>query len=112
MGQSICFFSLSQELPLRFVQLQMMRSEWGKRSGTGWDAASLFTNNMDFLETAQPVAGIGEKAYWGGSGMKLGAGLHVLGGDTYFTMLVAAGGEDASLAKAKAFAEIILKNMP
>jgi len=111
MGQSICFFDIPADMAVRFAQLQMVRTAWAERSGKAWDAPSLFENNMSFLDNLQEIAGIGEKAYWGGSGMKLGAGLHILYKDAYFTIQAATGDEENNLRKAKELAAVVLKKI-
>jgi len=110
MGQSVCFFDIPSDTAVRFAQLQMFRTGWGKKVGQ-WDAPSLFKNNMSYLDSLQEISGIGEKAYWGGSGLKLGAGLHVLYKDTYFTVQAATGDPDGNLEKAKALAGLIIKKI-
>ncbi|MFA5902602.1 MAG: hypothetical protein WC836_01615 [Desulfobacula sp.] len=111
MGQSICFFNIPSDKAVRFAQLQMFRTGWGKGTGKVWDAPSMFKNNMSFLDSLQEIQGIGEKAYWGGSGLKLGAGLHVLYKDTYFTVQAATGSPNANLEKSKALAGLIIKKI-
>jgi hypothetical protein len=111
MGQSICFFDIPADMAVRFAQLQMVRTAWAERGGKAWNAPSLFENNMSYLDNLQEIAGIGEKAYWGGSGMKLGAGLHVLYKDAYFTIQTATGDEQNNLQKAKELAAVILKKI-
>jgi len=111
MGQSVCFFDIPSDTAVRFAQLQMFRTGWAQRAGKKWTAKSLFENNMDFLDALQEISGIGEKAYWGGSGLKMGAGLHVLYKDTYFTVQAATGNPDANLEKAKALAGLVLKKI-
>lgn len=111
MGQSVCFFDIPSDKAVRFAQLQMFRTGWAKRSGKSWDAPSLFKNNMSFLDSLVEITGIGDKAYWGGSGLKLGAGLHVLYKDTYFTVQAATGDLDVNLEKAKTLASLIIKKI-
>ncbi|MEE4242794.1 MAG: hypothetical protein V2I36_15105 [Desulfopila sp.] len=111
MGQSICFFDIPADMAVRFAQLQMVRTDWAVRAGTGWSASSLFENNMGFLDTLRKVEDLGEKAYWGGSGMKLGAGLHVLYKDTYFTVLVEMGDEENNLRKSQNLVKVVLKKL-
>lgn len=109
MGQSVCYFDIPAGMKIRFAQLQMVRSDWAAKAGTNWDASSLFTNNMSFLDGLQDVSGIGETAYWGGSGLKLGAGLHVLEQDVYITVQAATGDEQSSLETAKSLARLVLE---
>lgn len=109
MGQSVCFFDIPSDTAVRFAQLQMFRTGWAK--GKQWTSKSQFENNMSFLDALQEIPGIGEKAYWGGSGLKLGAGLHVLYKDTYFTVQAATGDPTDNLEKAKALAGRVIKNI-
>lgn len=109
MGQSICFFDIPSDTAVRFAQLQMVRPGWAKHKN--WDVPSLFKNNMSYLDSLQEIPGIGEKAYWGGSGLKLGAGLHVLYKDAYFTVQAATGDPDANLEKARRLAGLIIKKI-
>jgi hypothetical protein len=111
MGQNICFFDIPAGTKMRFAQLQMVRSAWAADAGTNWNARSLFENNMSFLSDLQEISGVGETAYWGGSGMKMGAGLHVLYGDTYFTVQAATGDEQNNLQKAKELAGLVLAHI-
>ncbi|MCB2214766.1 hypothetical protein [Desulfofustis glycolicus] len=109
MGQSVCYFDIPAGLKIRFAQLQMVRSDWAAKAGTNWDASSLFANNMSFLDGLQDASGIGETAYWGGSGLKLGAGLHVLDQDVYITVQATMGDEQSSLDTAKILARLVLE---
>jgi hypothetical protein len=111
MGQSTCFFPVEPDLPLRFVQLQMVRSAWAVSAGSRWTAPALFANNISFLDELEPRPGLGEEAYWGGSGIKLGAGLHVIFRDTYFTISVAAGSDEENLRKAEELARMVLAKL-
>jgi hypothetical protein len=108
LGQSLCFFDIPAGMKLRFAQVQMVRSAWASHN---WNARSLFENNMGYLSDKQEISGVGEKAYWGGSGMKLGAGLHVLQKDVYFTVDAASGDEQVNLQKAKELAARVLANI-
>ncbi|WPL18815.1 hypothetical protein Thiowin_03906 [Thiorhodovibrio winogradskyi] len=111
LGQSICFFSLpDQGLKPRFVQLQLTDSENPALKSKQMTAEGLYSNNMSFLEGARAVAGIGDKALWGGSGLTLGAGLHVLHGDLYFSIMVASGNPQTSLEQASILAKTVIKN--
>lgn len=108
MGQNSCFFPVEPDLPLRFAQLQMVRSGWAVSAGSRWTAPALFANNVGFLDAPEQRPGLGEKAYWAGSGIKLGAGLHVVFRDIYFTVSVAAGSDEENLRKAEELARIVL----
>lgn len=108
LGHSICFFDIPAGMKLRFAQVQMIRSAWASHE---WNAGSLFENDMSYLSDKQEISGVGDKAYWGGSGMKMGAGLHVLKGDVYFTVDAASGDEQVDLQKAKELAARVLANI-
>jgi len=109
MGQNICFFDTGGETAVRFAQLQIMRTGWSKK--TQFDAPTLFANNMSFLDGLQAIDEIGDRAYWGGSGMKLGAGLHVVYKDAYFTIQAATGEDEKNLTTAKKLAEAVLTRL-
>lgn len=111
LGQSICFFDIPADLAVRFAQLQMFRTSWAKHPGDNFTAASLFENNMGFLENLQEIPGVGDKAYWGGSGMKLGAGLHVLYKNAYFNVQAGTGDQDRNLQKSKELALLVVKKI-
>ncbi len=109
MGQSICFFDIDAGMSIRFAQLQMMRSGWSKKSA--FTAETLFKNNMSYLQSAEEVDGIGSKAYWGGSGMKMGGGLHVYFKDVYFTILTATGDDEKNWETAEDLAKIVIERV-
>ncbi len=111
MGQSICFFDIPADMAVRFAQLQMFRSSWAKLSGADFTASAMFENNMSFLDNLQEISGVGEKAYWGGSGLKLGAGLHVFYKDSYFTVMVATGDDERNLKKSKELASVVISKI-
>jgi hypothetical protein len=111
LGQSICFFDPAPEAGMRFVQLQLVTSDSPRLRDKGFTAESLYDNNTGFLSDPRPVEGLGEKAVWGGSGMKMGAGLHVYARDAYFVVLSQAGGDAASLSQSRALAERVLAKL-
>ncbi len=108
MGQTVCFYDLPGAGGIQFAQVQMVRSDWAKRSPAQFMVDELFTNNMRYLDGLVEVDGLGRKAYWGGSGMKMGAGLHVLSDDTYFTVIAETGEEKSTLEKTQTLANRIL----
>lgn len=111
LGQSICFFDLPSENKVRFVQLQLAMSSSSRLKDMGWTAATMFENNTGYLDEGTDIADLGERATWGGSGLKLGAGLHVLYRDAYFVVTVARGDEALNLNNAKTLAEIVIANI-
>jgi hypothetical protein len=108
-GQTICFFDGEGADKVRYVQVQLTLPPPKMRKNMS--AAKLFAGITGNLDGGQPVEGIGEKAVWGGSGMKMGAGLHVLLGDYYFTVDVASGDANRNLAEAKKLAKMIVEKL-
>lgn len=59
---------------MKFVQLSITSDAETKTMKT----AEQFENNRQFIENVKTVSEVGDGAYYGGSGLKAGAGLHVL----------------------------------
>ncbi len=74
-------------------------------------ASALYENNMSFLDNLRKISGAGENAYWGGFGMQMGAGLHVLYKDAYFNVQFATGDADRNLEKPKTLALLVLQKI-
>lgn len=98
---------LNKETPVIITTADMTE----KMQEGGYNAARLYEDSLKLLEDAQEVKGLGEKAFWGGNGLKMGAGLHVLDGDVYFSITVALGEEEADLQAAKKLAPKVLKRL-
>ena len=111
LGQSICFFDAPAEAGLSFAQLQLVTSSSPKLKKMGLTAAALFTSNTGFIDGPQKITGLGENALWGGPWMKMGAGLHVLHKDVYFVVMAKTDTEEASLAKSRELAQIIISKI-
>jgi hypothetical protein len=112
MGQNICVFDIPGGKGLGLVQLQMLRTKWAKKAGIkGLTAPSLFKNSMSFLGNLKEMEGLGDKAYWGGAGIKIGAGLHILYKDAFMTITVEVGDAVASLKKSRELAATIIKKL-
>lgn len=112
MGQNICVFDIPESKGLGLIQVQMLRTQWAKKAGKeGLTAPTLFENSMSYLEDLKEVDGLGEKAYWGGTGIKIGAGLHVLTKDTFMTIMVEVGDAEVSFEKAREIATLILRKL-
>jgi len=78
-GQTICFHDLSED-EMIFAQLSVQRDtdlSPAAASG-GMDVASLYDSGKEFVDAAEDIDGVGDEAYYGGSGLGLGKGLHVL----------------------------------
>lgn len=70
----------------------------------GQSAPKLFEDSAGLLGEVKPVPHLGDKAFWGGSGLRAGAGLHVLKGEVYFIVSVSMGSEEADFAAAEKLA--------
>ncbi len=73
LGQKICYWSLS-DTDMFFVQLSISSDDDAKAMKVN----KQFENNKQFIDGVKTIEGLGDSAYYGGSGLKLGAGLHVL----------------------------------
>ncbi|MDQ7814755.1 MAG: hypothetical protein RDU25_03060 [Patescibacteria group bacterium] len=79
-GQKICFYSIGDDM--KFVQLSLVSSadmSAGMKS-SGQNAETLFNQEKELLEAdaITNVTGLGDAAYYGGSGLGIGKGTHVL----------------------------------
>jgi len=74
-GQKICYWSAG-DAEMKFVQLSV-GSNADIKSGR-IKVEELYENEKKMAEGIKEVTGIGDTAYYGGSGLKVGAGLHVL----------------------------------
>ncbi len=73
LGTRRCFWD-ANETNMQFVQLSITSDAEAKTMQT----AQQFENNKQYIENVQSVPNLGDEAYYGGSGLKAGAGLHVL----------------------------------
>lgn len=79
-GMKICFYSASDD-DMKFAQLAVTNvADAPSGIVDGKSLRPLYDSELGFLEPAdiQEVTGLGNAAYYGGSGLKPGAGLHVL----------------------------------
>ncbi len=77
-GQRICFFDIGDDM--KFVQLSIVQTAEmaaNVRSG-GQSAETIFAQEKQLVKDAEAVSGLGDEAYYGGSGLGLGKGTHVL----------------------------------
>lgn len=83
MGQKICMYGDPADEDMKFVQisLQSQADMSDAFKASGQDAAELFANLKSYASSAQDVAGVGSAAFFGGTGLKPGAGLTVLTDD-------------------------------
>ncbi|MGE5405177.1 MAG: hypothetical protein ACM3PP_09560 [Candidatus Saccharibacteria bacterium] len=114
MNQKIYFFEpVKQGTQVRFVQLSVVQTSEmpEKLTKYGTNAKSLFADTTKMIEGATPVPGIGDKAVWGGHGLKMGSGLHILKGDVYLNIDVGLGDGPKDLEAEKKLAKIVLDRM-
>lgn len=79
-GMKICFYSASDTDP-KFAQISVMsRADAPAAMVDKGSLRPFYDNERKFLDAdaIQDVPGLGDAAYYGGSGLKAGAGLHVL----------------------------------
>ena len=114
LGQSICFYEGQSEDALRFVQISLVATQNMNDNlrESGYTAAKLFEDSKKLLGKPKAVSGLGQEAFWGGSGLKAGAGLHVLAKDAYINISVASGKDQGNLKAAKQLAEKALERLP
>lgn len=114
LGQSICFYDGQAEASIRFVQISLVATKNMNENlrESGYTAAKLYADTKKLLGKPKEVSGLGEEAFWGGSGLKAGAGLHVLGKDAYLSITVASGDNKRNLEAAKTLAEKALERLP
>lgn len=114
LGQSICFYNGQGENAVRFVQISLVATQNMNSNlrESGYTAAKLFKDSKKLLGKPKEISGLGDEAFWGGSGLKAGAGLHVLGKDAYLNISVASGQDKRNLEAAKELAEKALERLP
>lgn len=105
MGQTVCFFDTNQDTRVRLVQISLLPVTKGR------DAKELFKQFTAFLSSPQPVANLGDEAMWGGSGLKMGSGLHLRQGQNILNVIVASGDQKRNLEQAKLLAQKALKRL-
>ncbi len=117
LGTRKCFYELSDG-DMIFIQTVLMRTRDMKPSlqEEGRTAEGNYLATKEYVENLIPVEGLGKDAYYGGSGLKMGAGLHVLlDKDTCLSVSVGLGrGNDddqAHLRIEKALAERIISRL-
>ncbi|MBD3807197.1 MAG: hypothetical protein IE880_00615 [Epsilonproteobacteria bacterium] len=72
LGMRRCYWSAG-ETDMKFIQLAVSSDIESKMP-----VSEQFINNRAYIEKVKAISGVGDDAYYGGSGLKLGAGLHVL----------------------------------
>ncbi len=104
-GQTTCFYEPTDDSLMRFVQISFTFPPEKMRAHMSAD--KLYDNSRQMVDSAEDISGIGDKAFWGGTGMKMGAGLTVLKGQYMFNVMIAVGDE----AKSKALSMDLAKKI-
>ncbi len=78
-GQKICFYSAATD-NAKFVQVSVTSTPAisPQVMANGESAQKLYLDGKALFKDAQAVPGLGDDAYFGGTGVALGGGLHVL----------------------------------
>lgn len=105
MGQTLCFFHAVGP-GMHYAQLTLTLPPPKLRKNL--PASRLFASAQDNTPGAKSISGLGDQAFWGGSGKKMGAGLHVLKGDYYFILDVSSGDGAKDLQAAAKLAKLVL----
>ncbi len=114
MGQKVYNYAPAKEgTAVRFVQLSLVQTAAmpDKLIDSGYTAAKLYDDSIDLLDEAKEINDLGDRAFWGGSGLKMGAGLHVLQGDVYFIISAALGNETDDYDNCRQLAEEVLNRL-
>lgn len=114
LGQSLCYYEGQGENAVGFVQISLVATQNMNANlrESGYTAAKLFVDSKKLLGKPKAISGLGDEAFWGGSGLKAGAGLHVLAKNAYLNITVASGKDERNLEAAKQLAEKALKRLP
>ena len=73
LGMRRCFWEASED-DMKFVQLTISSDS----ESEAMKVDEQFENNRKYIQNVKSVSGVGDGAYYGGSGLKAGAGLHAL----------------------------------
>ncbi len=73
LGMRRCYWEASED-DMKFVQLTISTDS----ESEAMKVNEQFENNRKYIQNVKSVSEVGDGAYYGGSGLKLGAGLHVL----------------------------------
>jgi len=114
MGQKILNYKpVAEGTQVRYVQISVNQTAAmsERMIKNGMSAPKLYDDSVKLLGGVEQVSGFGDKAFWGGSGLKAGAGLHVLKGQVYFSIDVALGDEQADRQAAEKLAKQALGRM-
>lgn len=114
LGQRRCFWDVPDDNQMRYVLVQITcdSSLPPNLQRSGYSSAKLYADSKRLLDRPRDISGLGRAAFWGGGGLRLGAGLHVFTGKCYFTVGVGTGDPKTSLARAKEVAAKVISRLP
>ncbi len=112
-GEMICIFPGENEDDLPVVRLVVVFNEGMEAflRQNGYSVAHLFAGRNVSDRFTEPIADIGDEAFWGGSGVELWNGLHVLLWDVYLQINVNSGDEGNDLEAAQNLVIIALNRL-
>jgi len=112
-GEMICTFHGADEDDPPVVRLIVVFNEGMEAflRQNGYSVDQLFAGRNVSDRYTKPVADIGDEAFWGGSGVELWNGLHVLLWDVYLQIDVNSGDEGKDLDAAQKLAIIALERL-
>jgi len=112
-GEMICTFHGADEGDLPVVRLVVVFNEGMKPflRQNGYSVGHLYAGRNVSDRYTKPVADIGDEAFWGGSGVELWNGLHVLLWDVYLQININSGDEGKDLDSSQKLALIALERL-
>ena len=112
LGGLICGFANSETDTL-FMRIELYQTELFDPffQDAGYNAVVYFDGNQGPEGATEPVAGLGSRAYWGGPGVEVWNGLHVLEGDTYLQVIIVSKDAVVSQTDMVEVAELVLDGM-
>jgi hypothetical protein len=112
-GEMICTFHGADEDDLSVVRIVVVFNEGMEAflRQNGYSVDELYAGRNVSDRYTKPVANIGDDAFWGGSGVELWNGLHVLLWDVYLQIDVNSGNEGTDLEAAQKLAIIALERL-
>ncbi|MBI4733345.1 MAG: hypothetical protein HY779_00720 [Rubrobacteridae bacterium] len=113
LGQRIIYWPVANDMKLSYVELSLSTTDGIKQSlrESGYDAKKQFELEKGIQKNLEKIDGIGDEAYWD-SKTPLISGLHVLKGDSYFTVIVNTKDKASQLKAEKEQALKVLDRLP
>jgi hypothetical protein len=111
LGQRTCTWS-TQESPPRSVSISVVTTEAAEAGGAlggSYSAEQLFEDTKQLVDGLEPVANVGDDAYFGSVA---GVQMSVLDGDVYLSVGVPFGSSEAEAAVVRALAPVAVSRLP